>query len=153
MTGQRVEEDRDSVGELVERPTRRYRKGERDKRKVVEKPLEVVAHLRDIQVLEPDEPGRFAGHAMDAGDRVLVVALDRVDRAVRVDGLDDADMLVAEEYQVAGLRDRAGGKVAPGLLGPGSDLRDRAEALATRAERGARLCGRPRGEVRTPRLA
>src|SRR3954466_5419246 len=80
------------------------------------------------------------------------VALDRGDRAVGADRLDDADVLVPDD-QVARLRGDAGAvrdRLA-GLLGPRVHIVDAAEALASVAQGDARLARGPRGEVGAPR--
>ena len=65
--------------------------------------------LERARSAEPDVAGGAvaAGIVRAAGDRVGGVALDGVDLAVGVDGLDDADVLAAPDDQVAGLRRRA----------------------------------------------
>src|SRR4051794_30711695 len=103
---------------------------------------------------EPDEAGGAPTVGTVRAPRHLVggVALDRVDRAARVDGLDDADVAAAPDDQVAGLRRLRARRVRlAGLLGPAHDVRHGAEALALVADRHARLAGGPRGEVRAPR--
>src|SRR6476469_7279949 len=64
------------------------------------------------------------------GDAIGGVALDRVDAAVGVDRLDDADVLAAPHEEVAGRGPRAGGHRAVRLLGPRPDRGHGAEALA-----------------------
>src|SRR3954468_16893558 len=78
------------------------------------------------------------------------VALDRGDRAVGADRLDDADVLVPDD-QVAGLR--LAGAVRDRLavlLGPGVDVVDAPEALAGVAQRDTRAAGGPGDEVGAP---
>src|SRR3954447_22373208 len=86
-----------------------------------------------------------------ARHRVGGVALDGLDRAVGIDGLDDPDVAPAPDDQVAGLRRAAGRKRAAGALGPVGHRADGAAALALLAERHPGLLGRPGDEVRAPR--
>src|SRR3954447_21266662 len=100
---------------------------------------------------QPDVPGGPSAIGSVRAPRHLIggVALDRVDLAVGVDGLDDPDVARAPDDELARRRLRGG---AAGALRPVPHRADRAEALALLAERGARLARRPGGEVRAPRV-
>src|SRR3954453_9900222 len=100
------------------------------------------AHVADRVALPVDA----TGHA------VRRVALDRLDAAVGLDGLDDADVLVPDD-EIARLRVLAGGRGdgAAALLRPRVQRVDRAEALAVVADGDAGLAGEPRDEVGAPR--
>src|SRR3954470_2499901 len=100
------------------------------------------AHVADRVALPVDA----TGHA------VRGVALDRLDAAVGLDGLDDADVLVPDD-EVARLRvlPGRGRDRAAGLLRPGVQRVDGAEALAVVADGDAGAAGEPRREVGAPR--
>src|SRR5213595_3718969 len=87
-----------------------------------------------------------------ARDLVARVALDRVDLPVRVNAFHQSNVLM-EDNEVA----RLGRPAGPGLIGaagvlrPGVQSVDRAEALALVAQRRAGLACNPGGEVGAPR--
>src|SRR4051812_20670116 len=97
-------------------------------------------------------PDRVALGVHATGHAVRRVALDRLEAAVGLDGLDDADVLVPDD-EVAGLGvlPGRGGDRAAALLRPGVEGVDRAEALSVVADGHAGAASEPRREVRAPR--
>src|SRR5581483_1881042 len=94
----------------------------------------------------------LSGAADHVLDGVAVVALDRLDRPVRENLLDDPDVLGPEQDQVARLGHdaRTVGDRPAGLLGPVPDVADIPVTLALRAEWLAGLAGGPGDEVGAP---
>src|SRR5690242_1287442 len=86
---------------------------------------------------QPNVAGCLAGAAHDTRNLIRVIALDRLDAPVRQDVLDDPNVMVAEEDEIARLRANAGAvrDRAPGLLSPVPDVADVPEALTLVAER------------------
>src|SRR5438067_7338476 len=115
-------------------------------------PTDVPWRIRTGHSAHADEADGVAGRVYAARHLIARVALDGVDLPVRVHALHDADVLV-EDDQVAGLRGAPGvGRIRPaGLLRPGVERIDGAEALALVADRGAGLARRPGDEVGAPR--
>ena len=128
---------------MVSRAGKRFpRPGDRGSRRALDPDGEWLSLVCSRQ---PHVAGRFARAADDARDLVGVVALDRLDAAVRQHLLDDPDVVVAEDDEVAWTRDdaRAVDDRPAGAAAPSSRCRRRSRSPVPGCRAGRRPVAPP----------